>query len=185
MREQRLGLRGAVAGAQDDQLDGVPRRAKRRHERLGGDEQGAAIRGLEEHAALAAVTAEVDHDRPDLAQRAEQIERLHRPPRLELEAVPVTAALQLGPDRARFSVEGASIDPAGVGGQEQDGVLLHQRGADPVATRAILSLARGAGAWLLDEATAHTSSRRRLHPRGAPVRRARAARPREVSGLEA
>src|SRR5215208_5113953 len=73
-----------------------------------------------------AVAAEVDHRRLELAELAEQIERLGRPPGHELEAVPEAAALQLHLDRARLSVEGAWIGPARIGGQEQDGVL-HRR----------------------------------------------------------
>ena len=52
--------------------------------------------------ALAAVTADMDHRRFELAQLAQQVERLCRPSGHELEAIPKAAALQLHPDRAHL-----------------------------------------------------------------------------------
>src|SRR5262249_23584454 len=103
-------------------------------DRLGRDDPGPAIGARKEQAvsrrapdaAPAAVTAEVDHRRPEPAQLAKQIEWLHRPPGLELEAVPVAAALQLHLDRAHLPIECEPIGIAWIGGQKQDRVLLHR-----------------------------------------------------------
>lgn len=127
VREQRLGLRLAVAGAEDDQPDRSPGRAERLRERHGRDQLRAAISGLEEYAVLAAAAAEVDHRRPEPAQLAEHVEGPGRQPGLEREAAPKPAALQLLLDRARLLAECAGVDPARVGGQEQDRVLRHRR----------------------------------------------------------
>src|SRR6185436_2470661 len=73
----------------------------------------------------AAVTAEVDDRRLELAQLAEQIERLHGPSGLELEAVPVAGALQLVLDRPRLPIEREPVGTDRIGSQKQDLVLLH------------------------------------------------------------
>ncbi len=76
--------------------------------------------------ARAAVAAEVDDRRLELAQLAEQVERLGRPARHQLEAVAEAAALQLDLDGAGLAVEGQSVGAERIGGEEQDGVL-HRR----------------------------------------------------------
>src|SRR5262245_55598855 len=100
MRQQRLGLHVAVAGAHDDQLDRAARCAEGLLERLGRDQLGATIGPLEVQARLqlAAATGEVEHRRLEPAQLAEQIERLCGPSGHKLEAVPEAAALQLRMD---------------------------------------------------------------------------------------
>src|SRR6185295_16214208 len=109
MREQRLGGARAEARAEDDQLDRGARGAERLRDRGGRDDLDAALGGLEDQAVLAAVAAEVDHRRPDLAQLAKQIQRLRRPPGLEREAIPVAGALELRSDRSRLAVERARV----------------------------------------------------------------------------
>jgi len=73
------------------------------------------------------VTAEVHHGRLELAQLAEQIERLDCPPGLELEAVAIAAALELRLDRTCFFAECERVRSGGIGGEKQDGVLFHDR----------------------------------------------------------
>jgi hypothetical protein len=68
----------------------------------------------------------MDHRRLELAQLAEQIERLGRPPGHELEAIPVPAMFELCLDRPRLLVEGKSVGSKRIGSQEQDRVLVHR-----------------------------------------------------------
>ncbi|HWO17940.1 MAG TPA: hypothetical protein VNO30_04165 [Kofleriaceae bacterium] len=117
VREQRIRLHLAEAGAKNDQLDRGSSRAECLGQRCGRDELSVPLRGLEEQAVLSAVTAEVNHRRLELTQPADQIQRLHRPPGHELEAIPEAAALQLRLDRPHFSVDGPQIGSARVGGQ--------------------------------------------------------------------
>jgi hypothetical protein len=60
----------------------------------------------------------------ELAQLAQEIERLGRPARDERETMSEPAAPELELDRARLAIEGTRLGPVRVGGQEQDRVLL-------------------------------------------------------------
>jgi hypothetical protein len=94
--------------------------------RITGDASAPRLRrALVAGRMLRAVTAEMHHRRLELAELAEQIERLHRPPGHELEAIPVPAALELRLDRARLSVERTRIGAEWICGQEQYRVLVH------------------------------------------------------------
>jgi hypothetical protein len=74
---------------------------------------------------LATMTSEVDHRRLELAWLAKKIVWLCGPPRHELEAISVAAALELQVNRPRLSAERETIGSERIGGDEQDGVRFH------------------------------------------------------------
>jgi len=131
MCEQGLCLSLAVAGVEDHNLHRRPCRAKCLLQRYGRYELCTAIVALEEQAvrllyighALATLAAKVDDRWLELAQLAKQIEWLRGPASLEHEAVPVAGALELLLNRACLAIQCESIEPARIGGQEQDRVF--------------------------------------------------------------
>ena len=124
---QGLGDRRRVAGVQHDEPDLGSHRTERACDRLGRHQLAATVRAVEYHATRLvrggrggdeiptlrpirgrgrprAVSAEVNDGGLQLAQFAQQIKRLGRPPGHEVEPVPVAGALQLDVDRARLLV---------------------------------------------------------------------------------
>lgn len=62
-------------------------------------------------------------------QLAQEVERFGRPPRHEVEPLPIPAALQFEVDRTRFLVERQAAGVARIRRQELDHVLLRRRSA--------------------------------------------------------
>jgi hypothetical protein len=148
MGEQRLGDRRGVARVEHDEPDRRSHSIQRLRERPRRHHLAATVRTVEHHAGrlaagrrggagdiatlhqirgrnwTRAVSAEVNNSGPQLAQLAQQVERLGRPPGHEVEPIPIASALQLDVDRARLLVERQAAGVARVGRQEQDHVLL-------------------------------------------------------------
>src|SRR6185436_16067877 len=153
--QERLCLHLAVAGAEHHYLDAGSGSTKCLFERRRRHQPRLALGALEEQAVLLvsidsvgltddipaeaaggrrptdpAMSAKVYDRWLELAELAEQVQRLHSPARNQLELLSVTAALKLLLDRSRFPAERKFGGPKGVGGEEQDGVFrdsLHRR----------------------------------------------------------